>query len=77
MAEAGRLGIGGGGRCGSRCPAPQSHALTPPALSSPSHRPLLTTAPAHRWMLGNEIDDVLDLTFAEETDYFGAPVCPV
>ena len=24
-----------------------------------------------RWMLENDITDVLDLTFAEETDYFG------
>ena len=24
-----------------------------------------------RWMLQNDITDVLDLTFTEETDYFG------
>lgn len=24
-----------------------------------------------RWMLENDITDVLDLTFSEETDYFG------
>ena len=25
-----------------------------------------------RWMLENDINDVLDLTFTEEVDYFGA-----
>ena len=54
---------------------PSPHTLSH-SLNRPLPPPPPPTIPC-RWMLGNEIDDVLDLTFAEETDYFGAPVCPV